>query len=319
MTNRFEEFFYQHDHLPIHKWTNYFTAYDNHLSKYIRDGIAPTILHIGGDAGAIQMLRYAFDDKVKIFVLSSKPTNIKQSPNVTVIVGQEANQIFLNSIKNKVAGKGLDIIIDAGDHNVNHQIANFNILFNWLSESGVYIVEATHTSYWSAYGGGVNKKGTFLEFAKALIDNIHVNHSYSVHCLDQTKIQHNPVALNVESLTFYDSIFVAEKKDNQDTNSAILRGHSKHLDIKFKSDETNINVNVVTVDDQPSTDKVTVGQAVVGQAIEIPNTQTEIVDLVGIEDQPSEPLVEVPLVETKIKRKKKGLGGLLGKLKKKTQ
>jgi len=304
MTNPFEEFFYQRDHLPIHKWTNYFTAYDNHLSKYIRAGIAPTILHIGGDAGAIQMLRYAFNDKARIFVLAAKPTDIEQTANVTVIVGQEANVAFLNSIKGKVAGKGLDIIIDAGDHKVDHQIANFNILFNWLSESGVYIVEATHTSYWDAYGGGVNKQGTFIEFTKALIDNIHVNHSYSVHCTNQDKIQHDPTALTIESLTFYDSIFVAEKRDNQDTNTAILRGHPRHRNVKLSSDPEPVDQQQVVALVQSA------NQPVVEQPVEEQSPAEEE------EEELEDVVIDLPQ-ETKVKRKKRGLGGLISKLKKK--
>jgi demethylmacrocin O-methyltransferase len=74
---------------------------------------------------------------------------------------------------------GFDLIIDDGSHLNHHQIETFNILFPFMKENGVYVVEDVQTSYWPAYGGGsVGTPGhatSAVSFFRGLVDGL--NHA----------------------------------------------------------------------------------------------------------------------------------------------
>jgi demethylmacrocin O-methyltransferase len=47
-----------------------------------------------------------------------------------------------------------DFIIDDGSHVSSHQVASFRVLWPFVKDRGIYIIEDTQTSYWPAFGGG---------------------------------------------------------------------------------------------------------------------------------------------------------------------
>jgi hypothetical protein len=64
-----------------------------------------------------------------------------------------------------------------------------------------------HTSYWEEYGGGYKKEGTFIEYSKNFIDYINAWHSHDKKVFDV-----NSFTKTADSLHYYDSILVIEKK-----------------------------------------------------------------------------------------------------------
>ena len=94
-----------------------------------------------------------------------------------VRIGSQDDPKFLNSIVKEMGG--LDVVIDDGSHKAKHQLASFELLFPLLADGGIYICEDLHASYWPDYRGGYRRKGTFIEFSKQLIDDMHVDfHSW---------------------------------------------------------------------------------------------------------------------------------------------
>ena len=65
-----------------------------------------------------------------------------------------------------------DIIIDDGGHTMEQQIISIETLFPLLSDGGVYLVEDTHTSYWSELRRRPSRPGTFIEWAKDRLDDL---------------------------------------------------------------------------------------------------------------------------------------------------
>ena len=47
-----------------------------------------------------------------------------------------------------------DFVIDDGSHASPQQIESFRILWPFIKDRGVYIIEDVQTSYWPAFGGG---------------------------------------------------------------------------------------------------------------------------------------------------------------------
>ena len=99
----------------------------------------------------------------------------------------------------------INILIDDGGHSMKQQIVSFEELFSHVKEDGVYLCEDCHTSYWWNYGGGYNRKNTFIEYSKKWIDYINAYHSKS------QRLKVSDFTKTVKSIHYYDSVVVLEK------------------------------------------------------------------------------------------------------------
>jgi hypothetical protein len=221
----FRDLFYKHDGRLVNKWDHYFEIYDRHFSKFRGKNI--NLLEIGiSHGGSLQLWKKYFGEEVKIYAIDVNPECKKfEDDQVKIFIGSQSNPDFLRTVVKDIPK--LDIIIDDGGHTMKQQIVSFEVLFKNLLPDGVYLCEDTHTSYWYEYGGGLHKKGTFVEYAKSLIDYInawYVNYSRTV--------QPNDVTKNVNSIHFYDSIIVFDKTSDRNPPFSIMRGNEtiQHFD-----------------------------------------------------------------------------------------
>jgi hypothetical protein len=123
-----------------------------------------------------------------------------------VRVGSQTDEMFLLSVIEEMGG--LDIVIDDGSHVSSDVLASLRILFPLLAEGGTYVIEDLHTSYWPAWGGGLRRKGSSIEFLKNLIDGLHQPY------YGQSKSRGN-AGINrdfLHSIQFYDSVAVLKKR-----------------------------------------------------------------------------------------------------------
>jgi hypothetical protein len=67
-------------------------------------------------------------------------------------------------------------------------------------------MEDLHTSYWPKYDGGYKRPGTFIEYAKDLIDQQHAWHSR-----EKDKLAVNDYTRTIRGMHVYDSIIVFDK------------------------------------------------------------------------------------------------------------
>jgi hypothetical protein len=69
-----------------------------------------------------------------------------------------------------------DLIIDDGSHVNAHQIESFRILWPFVRDGGIYVVEDVQTSYWPAYGGAAlgapGHHGSCMAYFKRLVDSV---------------------------------------------------------------------------------------------------------------------------------------------------
>ena len=108
------------------------------------------ILEIGVDKGDSLRLwkEYFINSKICGIDIDKKDFVIQ---DVEIIQGDQNDKILLDELAKKY-GK-FDIIIDDGSHVSKHIINSFNLLFDHLSQDGLYIVEDLQTSYIPRYGG----------------------------------------------------------------------------------------------------------------------------------------------------------------------
>ena len=110
---------------------------------------------------------------------------------------------------------------------MHQQKISFVQLWAHLTDGGIYIVEDTHSSYWPSFGGGFREKNSFIEFSKDLVDRLHSWYT------DQDDIfPFHPIARELASVQFYDSMVIFEKKIKQEppktitsTNGVIKESH----------------------------------------------------------------------------------------------
>jgi hypothetical protein len=200
--NPLEHFFSQTDHRLIHKWNHYFEIYDRHLQHLRNTKI--NILEIGiSHGGSLQMWDYYFNGNATIYAVDINPECKKfENDHIRVFIGSQEDESFLKDLKNKIPRP--DLLIDDGGHTMKQQITSFKVLFEYITDNGIYICEDLHTSYFKYFGGGLKKKRSFIEYSKNFIDKLHAWHSKQIPIDDFTK--------STQSLHFYDSVLVIEKR-----------------------------------------------------------------------------------------------------------
>jgi len=184
---------------PAHKWTHYFPAYERHLERFVNQPV--TLLEIGcGRGGSLQLWKRCLGPFARIVGvdIDQRCSSFEES-QIEVRIGDQSDPGFLASLVDEFAP--LDVVIDDGSHVMSHICASFDALYPHTT--GVYVVEDLHTAYWPEFGGSLGGH-TFIERAKALIDELHADYTHGA--LAPTSFSQSTLSIHV-----YDSLIVFEK------------------------------------------------------------------------------------------------------------
>lgn len=202
--NDLQKYFENNTGNLIHKWMHFFDIYDQYFHKY--RGKEVVFLEIGiFQGGSLQMWKDYFGPKAKIYAIDINPACKQfEDEQITIFIGDQEDKAFLEQVKSQMPP--IDILLDDGGHTMKQQINTFEVLFDHIKEGGIFLCEDLHTSYWWQYGGGLRRKGTFIEYSKRLIDDMHAWYSRS----NDFKI--TKYTQSIRAIHFYDSIVVMEKE-----------------------------------------------------------------------------------------------------------
>lgn len=205
----------------IHKWVDYFEVYHRAFSRF--RGMEITFLEIGvQNGGSIHMWRRYFGPKARIIGVDvDQNCKALEKDGFEIWIGDQADPNFWKSFCE--ANPNIDVVLDDGGHTMIQQITTFNSLFPILHDNGCYLCEDTHTSYFPAHGGGLRRLGTFHEYVKGLIDDMHAWYHEPLVGLDSSFMAHH-----LYSLCIYDSIVVMEKR-RKNPPLILARGHDGHI------------------------------------------------------------------------------------------
>ena len=205
--NDLEKYFRENNKRLIHKWIHYFDIYDRHFARFRDKEI--TILEIGvSHGGSLQMWKNYFGGKAKIYGIDINPLCKEfEEENIKIFIGSQSDRNFLKEVKRSIPP--IDILIDDGGHTMLQQIVSYEELFDCVKDNGIYLCEDIHSSYWLKYGGGYKRKGTFIEYSKNFIDSLNAHHS------EQSALKVSSFTKSVDSIHYYDSILVIEKKKRE--------------------------------------------------------------------------------------------------------
>jgi len=150
------------------------------------------------------MWREYFGNGSRIIGLDINPEcKQHESASIEIYIGSQDDPAVIQEILSRYPR--IDIVLDDGSHMANHMIASFEMLYKRIHPHGVYMVEDTHTCYWDEYGGGLRRPGSFIEYAKAKIDEINAVHSRGALAITEFTRETDCIAI-------YDSVIVFERR-----------------------------------------------------------------------------------------------------------
>lgn len=199
--NPLETYFRNNQGRLIHKWIHYFDIYDRHFAPY--RGRPVNIVEFGvSHGGSLQMWKSYFGPAATITGVDIDPRCADLTEDV--VIGNQDDRAFLRGLAERVGP--IDILIEDGGHTMTQQIATFEELWPNIAAGGVFLIEDLHTSYWRKYGGGYKREGTFIEYAKNLVDQQHAWHSQ-----DRMRLDVDDYTRSIRGMHVYDSIIVFDK------------------------------------------------------------------------------------------------------------
>lgn len=225
MPNPLEKYFYHNKGHLIYKWVHYFDIYERHFRPYRKQRV--TIVEFGVlHGGSLQMWKKYFGRKARIIGVDLEPRCKElEEKQIEIFIGDQSDRTFLRKLRESVGP--IDIVIDDGGHTMKQQTTTFREMWPALKDGGVYLIEDLHTSYWKMYGGGYKKLGTFIEFSKKLIDQMHAWHAQKS---DRKRLKVDAYTRSIAAMHVYSSVIVFDK-------AKIVRPHDeqhgKPSDIEF--------------------------------------------------------------------------------------
>lgn len=191
----------------IHKWMHYFDIYERYFSKYVNRDVI--ILEIGVfQGGSLKMWKEYFGSRCRVYGIDINPLCKQfEEDGIEIFIGSQSDREFLRSVKQLIPK--VDILIDDGGHTMEQQVVSFEELFEHIKDDGIYLCEDMHTSYWPVYGGGYQRKGSFVEFTKQLVDQLNAWHS------KDPALSVNVFTRTAYAMHYYDSVLVIEKQAMQ--------------------------------------------------------------------------------------------------------
>jgi hypothetical protein len=207
-------YFLSNAYKPLHKWFHYFDIYERHFERF--RGTSVTMLEIGvAGGGSLPMWRDYLGPSSKVIGLDINPAcKVHEGPGIEVFTGSQDDTQVLSALVD--AHPSIDVVLDDGSHQMGHMLASFQFLYPRISPTGVYVVEDTHTCYWDEYGGGLGREGTFIEFAKSMIDVLHAMFSRGA-------VPKADFTTSTLGIAFYDSMVVFERRP-QGRRQAVITG-----------------------------------------------------------------------------------------------
>lgn len=204
------------------KWgRHYYTPhYQEHFRKYKYRPINLLEIGVGGykdpnlGGNSLRMWKKFFPFG-RIFSIDLFEKKGIEEKRIRIFQGSQIDQDFLKKVVEEIGE--IDIIIDDGSHLNDHVKITFDILFPYLKNDGLYVIEDTETSYLESYGGDshdLNNPRTTMNFLKSFPDMINFR-EYKNPTLHSSAIESQ-----IHSIHFYHNlVFIHKKEDNEKSSN----------------------------------------------------------------------------------------------------
>lgn len=170
------------------------------------------ILEIGAYKGGSMRAMKEFYPEAKITGVDSDVIFKNESPDLDIIIGNQADTNFLSTIVPYMGTP--DMIIDDGGHTMSQQINSFRYLFPLLESGGYYIIEDLETSYLKEW---IDQPLATTEFLKDFVDDINFHGKsheaeFGLEDMARRNIKTNYNEQIIESMHFHNNICLIIKR-----------------------------------------------------------------------------------------------------------
>jgi hypothetical protein len=158
------------------KWSAYFPVYERVLAPF-RDAEL-SMLEIGVQNGGSLEVWSEFFPNAKVIVGCDVDQRCQQlryeDPRIKLVIADVTSQ----AAEAQILGHSptFDVVIDDGSHLSGHILHSFITFFPRLKPGGLFIVEDTHSLYFTSFGGGILTRNSTQEFFKLLADLVNLEH-----------------------------------------------------------------------------------------------------------------------------------------------
>ncbi|MEO5362032.1 MAG: hypothetical protein H7838_00190 [Magnetococcus sp. DMHC-8] len=224
------EVFQNHDGRPIHKWLQYFPAYERHFERFRGQPI--TFMEIGcGQGGCLQMWKHYFGPSARIVGIDIEPIcRAYEEEQIAIRIGSQDDLSFLEQVVGEFGSP--DVVLDDGSHVMEHVTQTFQFLYPRVSQNGVYMLEDLHTAYWPKFGGGLGSQASFIEKSKRLIDQL------NAYCTEE--LEPDEFTKTTTSIHFYDSLMAFEKGPHEQPSSVMNPATDTFVPMTFTTLEARL-------------------------------------------------------------------------------
>ncbi len=146
--------------------------------------------------------------------------------NIKVHQGSQSDDKFINELINQY--KDFDIIIDDGSHLKKDVIKSFHLLFPYLNNEGLYVVEDMQTSYNHFFGGNpfdLKYSNSHMNFFKHLTDRLNYQEIANPFYIP------DKYDAKITNISFYHNLVFVTKGINDKLSKEVIN-HS-YEDMKF--------------------------------------------------------------------------------------
>lgn len=206
--------FMEHEGYVSDKMEHYLPIYEAAFSRFTAREQPIHLLEIGvQNGGSLQVWSKYIPEGSTIVGIDIDPECVRlpMDANISIRIGDATDPVALDHM---LGDAKFDVIIDDGSHHSHHVIATFEYCFERLAPGGIYIIEDLNSSYVVSHGGGFRHPGTSIEWLKALVDALNVDHfeSDAAAALDRARLQSmRELGSQIAQITFFDSVAIVEK------------------------------------------------------------------------------------------------------------
>lgn len=208
---------------------SYTPVYDALMRSRRGKRVALLEIGVGGygraPGGESLLMWAAYFRKGRIYGIDVADSTALSKGRIKVFQCSQADRARLTGLAREIGP--FDFVIDDGSHRSEHQIDSFRILWPFVKDGGLYVVEDVQTSYWPNYGGG--ELGTpaaqrsCMSYFKRLADS--VNQAEFLAAADAGLELRNDIG----SIAFHHNLIVLtkdsrERKSNVPLHDARVRG-----------------------------------------------------------------------------------------------
>jgi glycosyltransferase involved in cell wall biosynthesis len=221
------ELYKSHDGKVSDKWLLYLTEYDRLFKPYRELPI--TLLEIGvQNGGSLEIWSQYFSNGIRFVGCDINPDCQKltyDDSRIAVIVGDATTSETQQKIHHQSAT--FDLIIEDGSHTAGDIVKAFARYFPALKETGLFVAEDLHCSYWQEYQGGIFHPYSSMNFFKHLADIINHEHwgidRERTQLLSGFKNQYqidldDDLLSQIHSVEFINSICVIRKRNDAENH-----------------------------------------------------------------------------------------------------